>query len=76
MGQRNTKWRVDVKWLCFCGTGTTGSRITNMADTDIAFQTLHMTCFEYVFHEAIGFTLLERVITDSHDPCGVLPAVL
>ena len=26
-----------------------------MTDTDIAFQTLHMTCFEYVHFEAIGF---------------------
>ncbi len=74
--QCDTKWRVNIKRLSFCGTGATGRRITYMADTDIAFQTLHVTCFEHIFNKTIGFTLLERVIADSHDPCGVLAAVL
>ncbi|MNP87101.1 hypothetical protein D3C76_1877700 [compost metagenome] len=55
VGKRDAIWRVDVERLCFRGAGTASGRITNVANTHIALQALHMAGFKYIVDQAIRF---------------------
>ncbi len=77
MRQRNTVRGVNVKRLRFRGAGAASGRVTHVADTDIALQTLHVARFKHVADQAICFAQTEAVQRiDSTNAGGILSAVL
>ena len=68
--------RVDVERLCFCGESAACRWITNMADADVAGQSVHVALPKYVPDETVALSLPQPVIAPGDDACRVLATVL
>ena len=77
MSKHNTKWRIDIKWLCFIVIDSgTRSRISHMSYARIAAQRSHVTRAEHVAYQAITLVQVEGISFDSGNTRSILPAML
>ncbi len=76
MRQGDAVRRVDVKRLSLGRSRAARGRVTDVADTHVADQTLHVTLLKHVTHQAIVLAQEQPAIMAGHDTGSVLAAVL
>ena len=76
MRQGNAVRRVNVHGLRFRVAGTARSGISNMADTDIPFEALHVLLLEDISDQAIAFAQVQFMAIAGNHARSVLSAML